>query len=315
MDLNVEFSVWKECVANKRLFALAALVAIIGSCIVSASIPHVYVSRATISIDTNDKDPLEKGNALGALKQLLSSSESNVLSEPRVYMKIVQSAAFANSLRTATIVTKEGKRMSFASYLEKENRPWWSYENSTFEERIDDCVKYEMNTHNFNITVQVGLQDAVVACAMVDTVLNRLHAHLSEYMVRKAEISYRNLRDEKIKAENDYRRILKKKASYSDANFDAERADVVANMQALQNEAERLTEMRNTTALKAEMAKMEIGRTRPTFIKLVSNHVANSPLHPHWIANLLIWLFYSILAVLMFVLYRKKVKIWNERKI
>ena len=81
MNINVEFSVRKVCAANWRLFVLAAVVALVGSCIVSASIPSSYASRARISIDTNDKNPLENSNnLLNNLKSLLDPSESNVLS-------------------------------------------------------------------------------------------------------------------------------------------------------------------------------------------------------------------------------------------
>ena len=315
MNLNADFSVWKVCVASRRLFALAVLFAVIGSCIVSASIPDVYASRAIISIDNNDNDPLEKGNILSNLKEMLVSSESNVLSESRVYMKIVQSSEFENGLRTAEVVTEKGEKMNFADYLAKERMPWWSGGERLFAERVEDCVKYEMNTHNDNITVQVELQDAVVACAMVDTIINRLHCYMSEYMVKKAKIAYCNQLAERTKIEADYKDIMKKKAQYADSNFGAERPDVASNIEALQKEADRLTEMRNDAAVKTEMAKMEIERTRPTFIKLVSNHVANNPLHPHWIANFMIWLFYSLTATLLFVLYRKKSELGKKNNV
>lgn len=316
MNLNVNFSVWKECVAHRRLFALTVLVALIGACVVSASIPASYASRARISIDTNDKDPLEKGNMLSYIKDSLTSSESNVLTEPRVYMKVLQSDMFMNSLGDVNIATTDGARMTFSDYLAKrERRPWWSIGEDLLADKIKDRVKYEMNTHNFTITIQVELQDGVVACVMVDSVVNRLHGYMTDYMQKKANVDYRNRLAERDKAEAAYHEAIRRKAEFTDSNFDVERPEVALKLQALQNEVNRLMQIRNEAGVKAEMARMEIERTRPTFIKLVNNFVPSTPMHPHWIANFLIWLFYSLFATLMYVLYRKKYRMWREANI
>lgn len=316
MNLNVNFSVRKECLVNHRLFALAVLIALVGACVVSASIPASYASRARISIDTNDKDPLEKDNMLSYIKDLLTSSESNVLTEPRVYMKVLQSDMFLNSLGGATVTTADEARMTFADYLvECERRPWWSIGDDLLTDKIKDRVKYEMNTHNYTITIQVELQDAVVACTMVDTVINHLHSYMTEYMQKKANVDYRNRLAERDKAEAAYHEAIRRKAEFTDSNFDVERPEVALKLQALQNEADRLMQIRNEAGVKAEMARMEIERTRPTFIKLVNNFVPSTPMHPHWIANFLIWLFYSLFATLMYVLYRKKYRMWREANI
>lgn len=315
MNLNVNFSVWKECVAHRRLFALAVLVALIGACVVSASIPASYASRARISIDTNDNDPLEKGNMLSNIKALLTSSESNVLTEPRIYMKVLQSDMFMKSLGGVNIATADGTRMTFADYIAKrERRPWWSIGEDLLTDRIKDRVRYEMNTHNYTITIQVELQDAVVACAMVDTVINRLHVYMTDYMQKKANVDLRNRLAEREKAEAEYHEAIRRQAEFADANFDVERPEVALQQQTLQDEADRKMQIRNEAGVKAEMAKMEVERTRPTFIKLVNNYVPNVPVHPHWIANFLIWLFYSLFATLMYVLYRKKYSMWRESK-
>lgn len=316
MNLNVNFSVWKECVAHRRLFALVVLVALIGACVVSASIPASYASRARISIDTNDNDPLEKGNMLSNIKALITSSESNVLTEPRIYMKVLQSGMFMKSLGGVNIATADGARMTFADYIAKrERRPWWSIGEDLLTDRIKDRVRYEMNTHNYTITIQVELQDAVVACAMVDTVINRLHVYMTDYMQKKANVDLRNRLAERDKAEAEYHEAIRRQAEFADANFDVERPEVALQQQTLQNEVDRLMQIRNKAGVKAEMAKMEIERTRPTFIKLVNNFVPSTPMHPHWIANFLIWLFYSLFATLMYVLYRKKYRMWREANI
>ena len=243
------------------------------------------------------------------------SSESNVLTEPRVYMKVLQSDMFMNSLGDVNIATTDGARMTFSDYLAKrERRPWWSIGEDLLADKIKDRVKYEMNTHNFTITIQVELQDAVVACTMVDTVINHLHSYMTEYKQKKANVDYRNRLAERDKAEAEYHEAIRRQAEFADANFDVERPEVALKLQALQAEADRKMQIRNETGVKAEMAKMEVERTRPTFIKLVNNYVPKTPAHPHWIANFLIWLFYSLFATLMYVLYRKKYRMWCEGK-
>lgn len=316
MSLNEDFSVWKVCVANRRLFAMTAVVAFVASTIVSISIPATYASRARISIDTNDKNPLEKGKGLFSnLKSLFTTSESNVLTEPRVYMKLLESETFYESLGTAKVITAHGFKMSFNNYIAtQEKSPWWIVGDENMTDKLKDRVKYEMNTHNFTITIQVELQDAVVACAMVDTVINRLHDYMTAYMVKKATLDYHNRLADRKHAEACYHKAMLQASMFADSNFDVERPEIAMQLKALQNEADRLMKLRNEAAVKAALAKMEVERTRPTFIKLVSNKVPSSPLHPHWIANAVIWLFYSLFLTLMFVLYRKKFQIWRKSR-
>lgn len=315
MKPNVNFSVWKECVRNRRLFALTTIMAVICACIVSASIPTSYASRARISIDTNDKNPLEYGNGLQyALKELLNHSESNVLTEAQVYIKILEADVFVNSLQTANIVTSDNKKMNFGHYLAtREQKPWWSINEKNIINQINDRIKYELNLHNNTITIQVELQDAVVACAMVDTVIGRLHAFMTAYMVKKATIDYRHKLAERKKVEAEYQQAIHRAAQFADSNFDLERPEVAQYLKTFQDEENRLMEIRNEVNMKAMMAKMEMERTRPTFIKIVNNQVPISPLHPHWVANIFIWLFYSLFITLIYVLYRKKFELWRMK--
>lgn len=300
------FSVWRECVSCRRLFFLAVLVAVFGSGIVSFCIPDTFVSRAKVSIDTNDKNPLEKGNMLQNIKNMLSSSESNVLTEPRVYLQVVNSSTFIDGLKTVTVDASDGGCMTFADYLlHKERRPWWS-SGENVEELIAGHVKYEMNTHNKLITIQVSADDAKIACAMVDSVISHLHAFMSTYMLDKARVNYRNKLVLRKKAGADYHKAMRAKADFDDANTDVSLPDVATRQKDLQDEADRTLGLYNDAILNAEMAKMEMQRTRPTFIKLVANTAPLKPLNPHWVANFLIWLFYSVLCAFLLVLYRKK---------
>lgn len=306
MRKSEEWSVISECMVNKKLFFIAFLIAILGSTIVSLSIPKTYNSRTTISIDSNDKNPLAKGVSSGSIKRMLYSSESEVLTEPYMYIKVLESPLFIKMILNTRI---EKERMSYAEYLQKKHkRAWWQSivgEDKTTE-LVKTNIKYELKLKTGLIIIQVCDQDPYIANALVDTVVANLHAFMANYMTTKAKSNLANKEIVRMKAAVNYHDALNKYVSFANANNDLEEPVAQIHLKDLKNERDRTFELYEDAINSWNIARMEVQRERPTFFKIKANTIATKTSNPKWVQNACVWTFYAMLFTLWFVLYRKK---------
>lgn len=315
MERKEDWDVIKVCAANKKLYVIAFFIASLGAIAFSFSIPKTYTSRASISIDSNDKNPLSKGTMFTDIESMLSSSESDVLTEPYIYIKVLESQTFINGLLKANVYRNGKEKMSFSEYLEKHYKsPWWSflYEKNTPSELVKKNIKYELKLKTGIIIVQVCDQDMSIANCLVDTVLVHLNAFMTNYMISKAKDNLANKEKVKRNAAANYHDALNKYNIYANANTDLEESGAQIKLGALKDEVDRTFALYEKTVDGWQFAKMEVQRKRPTFFKIKNNTIAIQPSNPKWIPNLLIWIFYAFIITTWFVLYKKKFE--NKRK-
>lgn len=311
MKNSKKWNVLDVCAANKRLYLIALLIAVFGSTVVSFSIPEKYASRAAISIDSNDKDPLSKGKGLmfTDIKSILSSSESDVLTEPYIYTKVLKSQSFINGLLKVEVHRNGKERMIFSDYLENNYKfPWWLFftDKETPSDLVGENIKYELKIKTGMIIVQVCDQNAYIANELVDTVLVHLNAFMTNYMVSKANDNLANKdKARKIAAAN-YHDAMRKYNTYANANTELDKPNAQAYLKSLENEVERTFDLYDKAVKSWQYAKMEMQRQRPTFFKIKSNTIAIQPCNPKWLQNLFVWIFYAVLFTTWFVLYKKK---------
>jgi len=307
------WSVAQVCRTNLHLYIKVLCASVIGAVLFSLSIPARYISRATISIDANDKNPLGKGNFINDLQSLLSPSESNVLTEPYVYLKILASPSFRQGLLNVKVQSKSPKSTkTYAEHLIQDTRlPWWEelLGNRNVEEMATQNIRYEMKMKTGLIIIEVSDQDPTIANAMADTIVDHLHSFMTAHMINKAQVHYRNKVRERQKAASDYKTAMKAYTTYANANTDLLQPDATIRLEALESEMDRTLSIYNEATIAWKMAQMEIQRRRPTFFKIVTNTVAQQPSNPKWLQNILIWIFYGMLFTTWYVLYRKR---WKE---
>jgi len=314
MAKDENWSVGGVCKANRKLYVKTLCMAVVGAMVISFSIPRTYVSRATISIDINDKDPLKKGNFMENVQSMFSSSTSDVLSEPQIYMNIMKSNSFKEGLLHTMIYNNdENVCKTYAEYLDKDvKNAWWNvlWGKKDTLEMIEKNIKYELKLKTGLIVIQVSDQDANIANAMTDTVVAHLHRFMTEYMTNKATIDLNNKANERRKAASDYHAAMEEYTAYANANTDISLPSENVHLTALQNEVDQKLSLYNEATQRWKMAQMELQRMRPTFFKIVTNTVAVKPSNPKWVQNIFVWVFYAMMFTTWYVLYRKR---WDER--
>jgi len=306
MGKEGKWRVFDVCMANKKFFFIAFLIAIVGSSVVSLSIPKTYISRTTISIDSNDKNPLTKGVSFSGIKSMLSSSESEVLTEPYMYIKVLESPLFIKEI----LNTRIGKeQLTYADYLQKKcKHAWWfsliGAEDAS--EVVKKNIKYELKLKTGLIIIQVCDQDPCVANALVDTVVAHLHAFMTNYMIVKAKNNLANKEMVRMKAATNYHNAMSKYVSFANANNDLNEPTAQIYLKDLKNERDRTFELYEEAINSWNVARMEVQHRRPTFYKIKVNTLATQASSPKWLQNIFIWIFYAMLFTLWFVLYREK---------
>lgn len=310
MECDNSWSAGKECAKHIKLYITTSVFAIFSACIISISIPVTYTSRTKISIDSNDKNPLEKGSLISNISSALTSSKSNVLTEPLIYKDILESATFYESLKNISVKPEDKTwTLPYDAYLRQYHKSAWWY-RLTGTDDIDDvmkrCIKYEVNTRNGMITIQVSDQNPYIASLMVDSITVRIQKVMERYMIQKAVANYNNWKKLRNKTGKEFREASRRYANFIDSNANLTQPSTKINSEQLQAEVYRTMAIYQEAASRCKVAEMQIQRTRPLFMKIINNTVPLNSSNPKWILNIAVWLFYSIIGTTLFILYRRK---------
>lgn len=310
MGCDNSWNAGKECAKHIRLYIATSVFAIFSACIISLSIPVTYTSRTKISIDSNDKNPLEKGSIISNISSALTSSKSNVLTEPLIYEDILESETFYDSLKDISIKLEDrAQKMTYGDYLIQNHKSaWWNrlMRADGINDIMERCIKYEVNTRNGMITIQVSDQNPCIASLMVDSITIRIQKVMEKYMIHKAVTNYNNWEKLRYSTWKEYKDASRKYADFIDSNTNITQPSTKINSEQLQAEVYRTMAVYQEAASRCKVAEMQIQRTRPLFVKIVNNTVPLNPSNPKWIQNIAIWLFYSITGTTLFILYRRK---------
>jgi hypothetical protein len=310
--IDCHWNVWKECWKQRRLYFIAGIIALIGSSIVSFSIPSVYHAYKQISIDANKDNILEKGDKSELIKKRLGLETSTVTTDPDIYALILRSPAFLSALEKVTLRTSGGQYgTTYAQHISTANQPWWNSftHKKDILEIIQDNIKCEVNWHNKVITLRVADQDAFIAFQMVDTVSQHLQTELIKYIKSKATVDLKNRRQERDSAKIRYEKAQQKYTTYSERHFDHQAPSYKIEQESLERDASAALREYNDALLQYNITKMNYDKLRPNFIDLKTNLLPLNPSRPHWIANFFLWLFYGWLFTTWFILFRKQYQV------
>lgn len=317
MTKGKAWSALRVCRNNKKIFLFTACISILISCFISWSTPNTYISYTKLSIDSNDKNPLKKWTPSGIIGNRIELPQSNVTTEPFVYLEIIESPSFIDEIGKIPVkVETKHHSTTFLNYLIKDqHKPWWSF---LYEETADDIirshVKYEVDMHYGIITIQVSAQHAEIAHAMVDSVTYHLQEYMSRYMVNKAEVYFQNVRKELDDAHNQYREALHRMNSYADSHTDLSLPSTQTEYLKLKMHRKRTLRQYDEAAQKYRAAQMMLQRVRPTFYKVIKSSRPQAPTHPRWIVNILIGLFFALLFTTWYVLYHHQYIMYKTKK-
>ncbi len=316
MESNTHLSAWAICKRHKKLYLYTICAAISIACIFSYSTPETYNAYTQISIDSNDQNPLKKGKSILSMLPFLNSSESDILTEPRIYHTILSSESFLCHIGNMAVMSEDSTyKGTFSKYLsDKQDKPWWKllWKNYTQKDLIEESVKLRVNPRNDIITIRVTAQDPLVAFMMVDSIVSHLKSYMTNYMMTKAEINRNNKLIALKQTKEKFDKATFAFNSFKDAHFDAKVPGTLIKMEELENEASSRKQEYNSATLKYKIVEMEAQRSRPTFSTIQSNHKPLEPSDPKWLVNIFVSVFLVTTFTTWYVLFLHKLK-WQSR--
>lgn len=289
---------WTQLICRYKILLISSLaIAIVGSTVVSVSIPKSYCSIKQISINASE-DKLEKAtDKLKLLFQNPSIEPSNVTTEPNVINELLKSPKLFRLMGEAYVKTSDNKRLKLKDYLLFSREPWWSkFFNSQDEQsRLERCMMTEVDLKTGIISIKGMAQDPLVAYEITEIASASLRAILQAYTKHIAVINTNNMRKQCLYIKKKYDQAMTAYAKYVDSNTSPTLMEELSITDSLQKNVDNALEEYNKANLQYHLAAMKEQRHQINFISLNDGNIAKSPEHPRVTINLLIWLFYALL--------------------
>ena len=301
-------SAWTTIKDNRRLMLLSVVVALVGSTVVSLSIPRTYTSRTRILLEADD-----------ALYTPLSDELSRVgvdfevakdfTSDPFVYDKILHTPSFLIRVgQTLVRIPGEDKSVHLIDYVTNyQRKPWWHLmEKPTMEERIAQHIRCSTDLATGIITIQAETQDAQMSKALADSVTQQLQTAISRYRKERAQQEMSRQQEVLQSITTQYQQAQKALAAFRDSHYGNLSPAAQVREEDLEREVSRLFNEQDQAAQRLKHTEIIMGKQSAAFTPIEESVVPIHAARPHWVANLLVWLFYSGVFTLWFVLYKER---------
>lgn len=332
-ESSIDFgAIWTAIKKYKKLYYKTLGIAFVIALIIGFSLPKTYNCQILLAPETGGGS-----SSLGGLASLASSFGVNVgggaqgkdAIAPSVYPDLMKSVDFKTSLFPIKVQQKRDKRtMTYYDYLKYEWRePWWkdcfglmapklkpdtivnTFELTGEQARIAGLaiknVKCEIDKKTNLITIDVTMQDPLVAAQLADSVKNRLQDFLTEYRTKKARHDLDYALKLNKQAKKDYERIRQLYADYMDANQDMMLLSAKQKQDDLENEMQLAYNNFTATSASVLTAKAKVQETTPSFTTIQSATVPLGPSGPNTKMIMLICLFLAALFTTAWILYKE----------
>lgn len=287
---------------------MAAVVAVAGSSIVSLSIPPTYSSRTSIILEADDAlySPLaEQLSQMGVDIE----TDADFTSDPFVYDKILHSPSFlATMSKVQLTIPSTRQTVSLAQYItQTERKAWWQrFGSSTIEEQVARHIKCSTDLATGMITIEATAQHAPLAKQLADEATRQLQQLISSYRRQRALREVSLQQEQLCSATTRYKEAQQRLAAFRDSHYGTLTPAAQSQEEALEREAQRLFNEYNDLSLRTQRTRQMVSRQSAAFTPVEESIVPVSASSPHWIANLLVWLFYSLLLMSWYLLYKEK---------
>ena len=325
-------AIWQAIKKYKKLYCWTLGIAFVVATIIGFSLPKTYNCQILLAPETGGGS-----SSLGGLASLASSFGVNVgggaqgkdAIAPSVYPDLMKSVDFKTSLFPIKVQQKRDKRtMTYYDYLKYEWRvPWWedwfglrapelkpdtivnTFELTGEQTRIAGLaiknVKCEIDKKTNLITIDVTMQDPLVAAQLADSVKNRLQDFLTEFRTKKARHDLDYALKLNKQAKKDYERIRQLYADYMDANQDMMLLSAKQKQDDLENEMQLAYNNFTATSASVLTAKAKVQETTPSFTTIQSATVPLGPSGPNTKLIMLVCLFLAALFTTAWILYKE----------
>lgn len=289
--------------ARKFLIKWVAAGIVVGL-IVAFSIPKEYTTSVVLAPELKDSKSSTSGlSSLASLAGINLDNSTEAMS-PIIYPDIVSSKPFTVGLFDVHVTTSDPddpQTFTVREYMEDETSgPWWGVvvslpfkalgavmsairgeeeadpnapvdyyrlnrDQMEIVEALNKRISTDVDTQTGIITVNVTMQDPLVAAMLADTVVERLQTVVTEYRTNKARVDmdYAQLLNDEAKG--DYHDAQSKYANYVDRNQNITHKSGQVELERLQNEASLAFNLYNQTAQKLQMAKAKVQEMAPVY--------------------------------------------------
>ena len=301
-------SAWKTIKDNRRLMLLSVVVALVGSTVVSLSIPSAYASRTRILLEADDAlyNPLsEELSRMG----VDFSVAKDFTSDPFVYDKILHTPSFLIRVgHTLVRIPGKDKEVHLIDYVtHHEPKPWWQIiERASMEERIARHIKCSTDLSTGIITIQAETHDAQLSKALADSVTQQLQTSISHYRRERASQEVSKQKEALAAVTAQYQQAKKALAAFRDAHYGNLSPAAEVREEDLERESARMFNEQEQAAQRLKQTEIIMGKQSAAFTLVEESVVPVHAARPHWVANFLVWLFYAGMLTLWYVLYIKR---------
>ena len=344
--LELVKKLWKR----RKLFYKTLGISIVVGLIIAFSIPREY--RVTVKLapeSTKRTSSLASAAAMLGISSLSSSNESDALNVT-LFPDILASTPFALDLYYMPVKMINRKdSILFNQYIEtKVKHPWWNIvlglpsklKNSiisifssspkedlqndkldpfklTFQETgklsaIKSAIQANVDKKTGITTINVTLQDPMVAAIVADSVVVKLQDYVTTYRTQKTAVDCAYW--EKLYNENkiEFYQAQQEYAKYIDENKNLFTQKSKIEGERLQNEMNLTFQMYNQTATQLQLARGKLQEAKPVFAVVEPATVPLKPIAPKKIFILATCLFLAFAGTAGWILFGED--IWKKLK-
>lgn len=339
--LELAKKVWN----GRKLIVKVCLIGAVVGLIVGFSTPKSYTSTILIAPESTGRTTSGSMSSLAAMAGInLGSSTSRDAIYPDLYPDIVGSTPFLVGLFDLPVHTmQDTTRMTLATYMkDHQKQPWWSavtgapfrligWVRSLFSKKPDDngekkpvdvfqltreesgiagsishCIQVSVEKKTYVTTLQVSMQDPLIAATVADSVRARLQDYITEYRTEKARQTLSYVQKLYKEAQADYYRAQEQYARYADANQSLITLRSQAEVERLQNERNLAYSTYTQMAQQLQMAKAKVDEITPVYTIIQPASVPLIPTKPRKAMILIGFVFLCGLGSVAWILFFNK---------
>lgn len=336
--LELGMTLWKQ---RRRLIKWSLIGAVIGL-VVAFSIPREYEAGATLAPEMMDTKSMNGGlSALASMAGIPTGTSSGADAfYPMLYPDVVASVPFLTGLFDVKVTTKAtddkpGQTFTVQQYMEEEtSAPWWSailgvpgkiiglfkseeevgpdhkldnfqltFDEYKLVESLSKRVTASVDDKTSVVTINVKMQDPLVAAVLADTVVSRLQQFITDYRTNKARQDLAYAEKLNAEAKDNYYKVQQQLADYLDRNQGLAFKTAQLTRDRLENEATLTFNLYNQTAQKVQQAQAKVQETTPVCAIISPPTVPVKPAGPRKIIILIGFTFLAFVGCAAWILF------------
>ena len=283
-------------IVKKHPYIYIPIIAVILAIMVWMLIPKEYVAQTTVSDEYKETDLAVGLTKMSARLRSLNGGTQSAINDIDVYSKILKTYDFAKKIANVKV---PNKNIRYAEYLN---------EKDTLD-AIKDRINYNVSWQRSILIIAFTDKDPLVASQMLDSVVVYLQNEITADRRNMSVALLRNAINERLNASEAYKRAQQKYASFIDTHFDLQTEADKSKESALRKDVDDSYKIYSKAVVSCIRYEMLSKRSFFSFAIVKGNTVPTQP-SPYLIGYIIFALFFSLLAVKAYFLYKE----WSKKE-